>query len=131
MRGMSGPALVGHYDLRLVVFSVAIAILAAYAALDLSGRVTVARGKARAAWLWGGAFAMGLDIWSIHYIGRQAFRLPVPVHYDWPTVLLSMLAAILASAVALEVVSAGGLSTRMSLTGSVLMGTGVAAMHYI
>jgi signal transduction histidine kinase/ActR/RegA family two-component response regulator len=128
---MNGPTLVGHYDLRLVVFSVAIAILAAYAALDLSGRMTVARGRARAAWLWGGAFAMGMGIWSMHYIGMQAFRLPVPVRYDWPTVLLSMLAAVLASAVALDVVSQGSLSVPLALTGSVLMGGGVAAMHYI
>jgi two-component system sensor histidine kinase/response regulator len=34
-----------------------------------------------------------------------AFILPIPVAYHWPTVLLSLLAAILASAIALYVVS--------------------------
>jgi len=48
---------------------------------------------------------MGIGIWSMHYLGMLAFRLPVPVQYDWPTVLLSPLPAILASAVALFVVS--------------------------
>ena len=72
---------------------------------DLAGRVTAARGKARLLWLSGGAIAMGFGIWSMHYIGMLAFRLPVPVQYGWPTVLLSLLAAILASAVALFVVS--------------------------
>ena len=47
---------------------------------------------------------MGLGIWSMHYIGMLAFSLPVPVLYDWPTVLLSLLAAVFASAVALFVV---------------------------
>jgi NO-binding membrane sensor protein with MHYT domain len=39
---------------------------------------------------------MGLGIWSMHYVGMLAFRLPVPVLYDWPTVLLSLLAAVFA-----------------------------------
>ena len=70
--------------------SVVIAICASYAALDLAGRVTAARGTVRAVWLGGGASAMGLGIWSMHYIGMLAFSLPVPVPYDWPTVLASL-----------------------------------------
>src|SRR5579884_1285859 len=89
------------YDYRLVALSVFVAICAAYAALDLSSRVTVTKGRARLAWIWGGASAMGVAIWSMHYIGMLAFRLPVPVHYDLVLVVVSMIAAILASAVAL------------------------------
>src|ERR1700732_3195287 len=98
-------AFVGSYSQRLVALSVVIAILAAYAALDLAGRVTAARGSARFTWLACGAGAMGIGIWSMHYVGMEAFRLPVPVQYDWPTVLGSMIAAVTASAVALLVVS--------------------------
>src|SRR5437870_13380405 len=98
-------SMIGSYDYRLVALSVLIAIFAAYTALDLAGRTTAARGRARPAWLAGGATAMGIGIWSMHYIGMLAFSLPVPVLYDWPTVLLSLLAAIVASAVALFVVS--------------------------
>src|SRR6202049_175379 len=90
-------ALIGVYDDRIVALSVFIAILAAGAALDLAGRVTSAHGTARRVWLSGGAFAMGVGIWSMHYIGMLAFHLPVPVLYDWPTVLASLLAAVLAS----------------------------------
>jgi NO-binding membrane sensor protein with MHYT domain len=92
--------LIGTYNYPLVFVSIVIANLAAYAALDLSGRVTAAHGRARGAWLSGGAFAMGIGIWSMHYVGMAAFQLSIPVRYDWPTVLLSMAAAILASAVA-------------------------------
>jgi len=127
----SGPVLIGFYDLRLVTLSVFIAILAAYAALDLAGRVTAARGPARMAWLGSGAFAMGIGIWSMHYIGMEAFRLPVPVLYDWPTVLLSMLAAILASAVALLMVSRKTMGLVPAIAGSILMGSGIATMHYV
>jgi diguanylate cyclase (GGDEF)-like protein/PAS domain S-box-containing protein len=123
--------LVGSYDYRLVALSVVIATLASYAALDLAGRVTIARGSARFGWLAGGASAMGLGIWSMHYIGMLAFRLPIPVWYDWPIVLLSLSAAIFASAAALHVASRHGMSLWRTVSGSIVMGGGIGAMHYI
>src|SRR6202140_1958602 len=123
--------LMGSYNYGLVALSVLIAIFASYAALDLAGRVTAARGWTRAVWLLGGAGAMGTGIWSMHYIGMLAFILPIPVAYHWPTVLLSLLAAILASVVALAVVSRQKMGALRALAGSVLMGAGIASMHYI
>jgi PAS domain S-box-containing protein len=124
-------AMVGSYDYRLVAFSVVIAVLASYAALDLAGRVTSARGGARSIWLSGGATAMGIGIWSMHYVGMLAFRLPVPIQYDWPTVFLSLLAAILASAIALFVVSRTEMGFLRAVAGSIFMGSAIAGMHYI
>jgi len=121
----------GTYDYRLVALSVVIAVMASYAALDLGGRVTSARGQARYLWLSGGATAMGIGIWSMHYVGMLAFHLPVPTEYDWPTVLLSLLAAIFASAVALFVVSREQMRFFQALLGGVLMGGAIAGMHYI
>ena len=123
--------LIGSYNYALVALSVLIAMFAAYAALYLAGRVTAANGWNRAVWLLGGACAMGTGIWSMHYIGMLAFILPVPVAYDWPTVLLSLLAAVLASVVALGVVSRQKMGWFRALAGSVLMGAGIASMHYI
>src|SRR5438105_4128634 len=123
--------MITSYDDRLVALSVLIAIFAAYAALDLAGRTTAARGRVRLAWLIGGAAAMGSGIWSMHYIGMLAFSLPVPVSYDWPTVLVSLLAAIFASAVALFVASRRKMGWLRALIGSTIMGSGIAAMHYI
>jgi PAS domain S-box-containing protein len=110
---------------------VLIAMLASYAALDLAGRVTAARGRARFVWLTGGAAAMGLGIWSMHYIGMLAYSLPVTVLYDWPTVLLSLVAAMLASCVALFIASRNAMLPLRTAIGGVLMGAGIAAMHYI
>jgi len=125
------PTMSGFYDYRLVALSILIAIAASYAALDLAGRVTAARGKVRILWLGGGAAAMGTGIWAMHYVGMLAFDLPVRVEYDWPTVLVSLGAAILASAIALFVVSREYMGRRQTLAGSVFMGGGIAAMHYI
>jgi two-component system, sensor histidine kinase and response regulator len=123
--------LTGHYDVPLVLLSILIAILAAYAALDLAGRITVARDWTRFVWLTGGAVAMGTGIWAMHYIGMLAFELPVPVYYNWPEVLLSLLVAILASALALFVVSRKKMGLGAAITAAVVMGCGIAGMHYI
>ena len=123
--------LIGSYNYALVALSVLIAMFASYAALDLAGRLTAARGWTRAVWLLGGAGAMGTGIWSMHYIGMLAFILPVPVAYHWPTVLLSLFAAILASVSALYVVSQQKMGALRAFAGSVLMGAGIAGMHYI
>ena len=123
--------MVTAYDYRLVALSVVISTLASYAALDLAGRVTAARGITRIAWLTGGACAMGIGIWSMHYIGMLAFSLPVTIQYDWPTVLLSLLCAVLASTVALFVVSRQQMKLPDALFGSLAMGSGIAAMHYV
>jgi diguanylate cyclase (GGDEF)-like protein/PAS domain S-box-containing protein len=121
----------GTYNPLLVALSIALAVFAAYAALDLAGRVTAAQGRARTLWLGGGAVAMGLGIWAMHYVGMLALWLPVPVLYHYPTVLLSLLAAIAASAVALFTVSRERMGVEQEITGSVIMGGGIAAMHYI
>jgi PAS domain S-box-containing protein len=128
---MAAVNLIGSYNYVLVALSVLIAMFASYAALDLAGRVTAAGGWTRAVWLLGGAGAMGTGIWSMHYIGMLAFILPIPVAYHWPTVLLSLFAAILASVVALGVVSRQKMGASRAVAGSVLMGAGIASMHYI
>ena len=118
-------------DSRLVVLSVVMAIVAAYAALDLAGRITTAIGKARAVWMVCGGFAMGIGIWAMHYIGMAAVKFPVEVLFDWPTVTLSALAAIAASALSLFVVSRPTMGRAATIIGSIFMGGGITAMHYI
>ena len=121
----------GGYDYWLVTLSIVLAVFASYAALDLAGRVTSAHGWVRAIWLSCGAAALGLGIWAMHYVGMLALTMPMPVFYHLPTVVLSLLAAIAASGVALFVVSRPKMSVWRAIAGSVVMGGGIAAMHYI
>jgi PAS domain S-box-containing protein len=123
--------MVGSYNYLVVVLSALSAVLASYSALDLAERVTAARGTVRLAWLISGSTAMGIGIWAMHFTGMLAFQLPIPVWYHWPTVLLSLLAGIVASAIALFTVSRTRLRWPAALAGSVLQGAGIAAMHYI
>ena len=128
---IASVALTGFYDDRLVALSVLIAVLAAYAALDLAERVTDAQSGARTIWICCGAIAMGIGIWAMHCIGMEAFQLPVLVMYDWPTVLLSLFAAVLASGVALVIVSRPTMGPLRMIVGGIFMGSGMAAVHYI
>jgi len=126
-----GIPLVGSYDYRLVAVSILIALFAAYAALDLAGRIAATRGMFRFAWLTGGAIAMGVGIWSMHFIGMQALRMLVPVEYDWPTVVVSILTAIFVSAIALFVAGRQKMKVPALIVVSLIMAGGFAAIHNI
>ena len=121
----------GRYEPTLVTLSVVIASLASYVALDLAGRVTAARGRALAAWLLGGSLAMGIGIWSMHFVGMLAFSLPVPVAYDIPLLVLSVTVAVGASVLALAVVSRGALGVPSLALAGLSMGAAIAGMHYV
>jgi NO-binding membrane sensor protein with MHYT domain len=73
---------------------------------------------------------MGIGIWSMHFTGMLAFSLPVPVGYHWPTVLLAFLVAVFSSAVALYVITREKISGGKVVIGSVIMGLGIAGLHY-
>jgi len=122
--------LTGSYDAGLVAVSLLMAILASYTALDMAARVAAARGRAAASWLAGGSVAMGIGIWSMHFIGMLAFRLPMAVGYDPSITLLSLLIAIGSSLFALWVVCQSRLTWLRLAAGAVTMGAGICAMHY-
>ena len=126
-----GTPLAGSYDHLVVALSIVIAVAASYAALDLAGRVTAAKGWWFAAWLTCGSIAMGVGVWSMHFTGMLAFSLPVPVSYHWPTVLLSFIVAILGATLALLVVSRKDMSAAGGVISGVVMGCGITALHYL
>jgi diguanylate cyclase len=119
------------YDYWLVALSLIVAILASYTALDLSGHISVLkRSRFRHAWLAGGAAAMGIGIWSMHFIGMLAFSLPTPLGYDLATTGYSLMIAILLSYSVLYVVTQTKLTLLRLITGGTLMGLGISGMHY-
>src|SRR5450631_1850164 len=126
----SNAILAGSYDPALVAWSVLIAVVASYAAFDLAGRVSAARGRARLCWLICGATATGIGAWSMHFVGMLAFRLPVPIQYHWPTALISILPAVFSFAAALFAVSRQRMGSLSTLCGGALMGGGIVALHY-
>ncbi|WP_210639262.1 MULTISPECIES: EAL domain-containing protein [unclassified Pseudomonas] len=122
--------LIGSYSPALVSISLFVAVLASYTALDLTGRIATTRGRAAHLWMAGGALAMGVGVWSMHFIGMLAFTLPVELGYDVRITALSLLIAILSCGFALWLVSQPRLPAWQLAFGALIMGAGISAMHY-
>ncbi len=127
-----GSVLAAVYNQPLVLLSYVVASFAAYTALDFAARVSDCGSRTLKArgWLAGGACAMGTGIWGMHFIAMLAYRLPIPVHYDLATTLLSLSVAILLSGFALALVTRRTLPFGRLLAGGAAMGLGVVTMHY-
>ena len=122
--------LIGSYSPSLVVISLFVAILASYTALDLAGRIATAKGRAVWYWMSGGALAMGVGVWSMHFIGMLALRLPFALGFDVGITALSLLIAVLSCGFALWLVNQPRLPAWQLAFGALVMGAGISSMHY-
>ncbi|WP_293776830.1 bifunctional diguanylate cyclase/phosphodiesterase [uncultured Oxalicibacterium sp.] len=122
--------LTAQYDSLLVAISILVAVLASYTALDMAARIHSSSGRSAMLWLTGGSVAMGIGIWSMHFIGMLSFSLPIELGYDIGLTILSLLIAIVASGFALWRVTQSELSFGQLLLGALIMGLAIAAMHY-
>jgi diguanylate cyclase (GGDEF)-like protein len=123
--------LTGTYSPALVLLSYLVAAVASYVALDMAGRINASRGATARSWLACGAFAMGIGIWSMHFIGMLAFRLPIPQGYDLAWTLYSLAIAVAGSAYALWLVSRQHLTLKGVAVGAMILGGAIATMHYV
>ncbi|WP_221469515.1 bifunctional diguanylate cyclase/phosphodiesterase [Cohnella nanjingensis] len=105
-------------------------MIASITALHMGRQVAKSKGRSRSSWLACGAAAMGIGIWSMHFIAMLGMSLPIEVRYDDRLVLLSVAISVLASGIALYVVGRDNLSRRRLLIGGFAMGIGIAGMHY-
>lgn len=118
------------YNIWLVALSIIVAIVVSFTALTLANRVAEAERTGGRLWLFGGAAAMGIGIWSMHFIGMLAFSVPIPLRYNVLVTLASLAIAILTSGFALGIAGRRDLSLSRLAVGSVIMGAGICAMHY-
>ncbi len=119
------------YNHGLVLVSVLVAIFSSYTALDLAGRVSANSGRAARLWQVGGALALGVGIWAMHFIGMLALRLPINVSYDLSPTALSLALACAASLIALTLLQQRRVSPVRVVLGALAMGAGIAGMHYV
>ncbi|MEY2488792.1 MAG: hypothetical protein QOC70_734 [Verrucomicrobiota bacterium] len=129
---MTSAVMMCHHDQRLVVLSIVISMMAAFAARELVERINEARGSAWLAWLAGASAVDGMGTWSMHYTGKLACHLPVHLLFDWRMVLLSLLVGISGTAATLLVLTRHKFGWGRALVGSILLGGwGVSALHYV
>lgn len=125
------PTLDVHYNLALIFLSYVVACVAAFTAWNMSDRISEASPTMGRVWLWGAAGVMGVGIWSMHFLGMLALQLPVETSYDVLITGLSVVPAVLASAVAFSQISKHDAGLRQILRSGLLMGAGIASMHFI
>jgi len=116
----------------LVLISLIIAFIASFTALDTAGRVASSQGWKAKLWLVGGGTAMGIGVWSMHFIGILAMMFPMPMHYGTVDTAASLIIVIIASVAALQrVIGQQQLKFSRLLGGALLLGSGVVGMHYV
>ncbi len=124
-------AMTHQYNLFLVGLSYVISVLGSFTALKLCRQHAAAVGAEKWRSLLAGALAMGAGaIWSMHFIGMLAFDMGMPVQYDIPITLASLVAAVAVTGFGIWVVGKGPREPLRLVGGGTAMGLGVAAMHY-
>ncbi len=118
------------HDPWLVGLAVLVAVLASFTALQVSRQVAETAGLPRLAWLCAAAAAIGGGIWAMHFIAMLSFTLPVYVAYDIPQTVASLAIAIVVAGIGLGLNAQRSAGRLSLLGGGLIMGLGVAAMHY-
>src|SRR6202140_2926458 len=119
------------YEPGLVLLSIVMGIQGAYVGLSLSVQIAAAAGTRRRLLLAGAAFSLAVAIWTMHFVGMLAARLPFPVDYLVFPTLLSFLVCVMVVGSAVYAASAGPLTLVRLTLSSCLMGGGIFTMHYI
>ena len=119
------------YDAAFVALSYVVATLASFTALQLASRVFAAPNlTARRVWVYGGAVAMGFGVWSMHFLGMLALKMPIALSYEVGITVLSGVVAIGASAIALHIMGSSTLSVKRLVAGGFVLGAAICGMHY-
>jgi len=119
------------YNPYLVALSIIIAILSTFTAFGTTERIKANDSLLhQSLWIFFGASSMGIGIWAMHFIGSLALQLPISISYNLNITLLSVLPAILASAVVLWLMSHSKFNLQRLLFSGLFMGSGIGVMHY-
>jgi diguanylate cyclase len=120
----------GH-DYRLVLASLAVAMMAGFTGLSLTRGASKLPPARRKVVVSMSAVALGGGIWSMHFVAMLGLQLPFLFFYDALITLISALVAILITGIALLVLHFLPRS-KASITGAgVIIGIGIPIMHYI
>ncbi len=116
------------YDMLMVIASVLIAVFASVCAFEMVDRLS--RCTQRSFWLPIGSVILGAGVWAMHFIGMLAFHLSCAMTYDPWISGLSMLPAIAAAAVALDIIASTKVSLLKLVFGGIVMAVGIGIMHF-
>lgn len=122
---------VSTYNPWLVVLSISIAILASFMGFQVASQAAKSSSLRKHFSLFIGSLALGGGVWSMHFIGMLALELCTPVSYQFDLTVLSVLPAVSASWIALNLITRKNLRFYQLIIGGVLVGAGIGTMHYL
>jgi len=122
--------LINEHDLRLVVLAALVCALSAFAGISLLNHARRTVGPMRNFWLLVAAVTVGFGIWATHFVAMLSFKPDIPMGYDLPVTLLSMLIAVVIVGAGLWLAAVGRRTADLILGGAVV-GVGISTMHYV
>jgi len=121
----------GQYNPLIVILSFIIAFGASYTAVFINRRI---KGKGffhKNLWLVLASLAMGLGVWSMHYVGMSAYVIPLPMKRNLLLTFVSVIPAVVASYVAFYLANSHYRKIRTYIASGIFMGCGIVLMHYL
>jgi len=120
------------WDPGLIALSFAFAVIGSFVALSAATRIRNRRGALD----WNSVFTVGIalggvGVWSMHFIGMLALQMDVGSSYSMLETLVSLVAAILATAGSVAFAAQRPESFTRLLSAGVLLGMSVVVMHYL
>jgi diguanylate cyclase len=119
-----------QHDLRLVLLAAAICCVGAFATMRLFEHATEEVGLIKLGWNFLAAIVAGAAIWCTHFVGLLAYLVDTPVTYDPVLTMVSLLIAVGGVGIGL-IIAALDRRAAMPAIGGCLIGTAIAAMHYV
>jgi NO-binding membrane sensor protein with MHYT domain len=121
------------YGLVTPVLGYVMSSLGCFLGLRCTTRARASHGAQRARWLLLAAVSVATTgIWVMHFVAMLGFTIPgQTITYDVPVTIASMLIAVVVVGIGLLIVGFGSAGWRNLLLGGVIIGIGVASMHYI
>jgi NO-binding membrane sensor protein with MHYT domain len=120
----------GH-DPYLIALSVAIAILGGYTGFSLAARIRSGSAVNRRVFLAGAATFLAIGIWTMHFVGVLAAPISADATYLVLPTIVSFLICALVVGISLFFVSIGEPKHLRVVSSAVLLGLGIASMHYV
>ena len=119
------------YDFAMVALSWVVSAVGAFTALSAIGRARKPDGTIdRLNVMLAGVALGGVGIWSMHFIGMIAWKVELGVGYRLFETMVSLVAAVIVSSMALGYGAKGASIGRLLVAGP-LAGIGVTVMHYL
>ncbi|WBL79072.1 EAL domain-containing protein [Bradyrhizobium xenonodulans] len=119
-----------EHDWRLVLLAGLVCFVASIVAVSIFHRAIAARARTRLIWIAIAGAAIGYGIWATHFVAMLAYEPGVTTGYGIVLTALSLAAAMLLTSGGFGV-AVGDTGRWRAAAGGVIVGGGIASMHYL